>query len=148
MQPSPLNGSSSGPPSSSTLPPLPQNILDQIKAGKFVKFNDLLPAISPLNNDNYYIHINSVSGGKPPVSLAPNRRNRPRIIYFHTWLTAWNSYLQAMIFYHPTTATELIHYQSVFTRFGPQYSFSACFAYDRLFPHSMSNNPSFIMGSS
>ena len=142
MQPSPLNISSSGLPSSSTLPPLPQNILDQIKAGKFVKFDDLLPAISPLNNDNYSIQINSASGGEPSVSLVPNRRNRPRIIDFHTWLTAWNSYLQAMIFYHPTRVTELIHYQSVFTRFASQYSFSACFAYDRLFRHSMANNPS------
>ena len=102
--------------SSSSLPPLPQNILEQIQAGKFVKFDDLLPAVSSLNNiDEYSIQINSASGGDPSVSLVPNRQNHHRVIDFHTWLTAWNVYLQAMAFYHPTRVSELIHYQSLFT---------------------------------
>ena len=140
MQPSPTTVLS--PTSTSrSLPPLPRNILDQIQAGKFVKSDDLLPAVSPLNTDEYSIKINSASGGDPSISLVPNRQNRPRVVDFHTWLTAWNSYLQAMAFYHPTQVTDLIHYQSVFTRFASQYTFSACFAYDRLFRHAMANNP-------
>ena len=137
MQPSPttvLSPTST----SSSLPPLPRNILDQIQAGKFVKLDDLLPAVSPLNTDEYSIKINSASGGDPSISLV---QNRPRVVDFHTWLTAWNFYLQAMAFYHPTQVTDLIHYQSVFTRFASQYTFSVCFAYHRLFRHAMANNP-------
>ena len=97
MQPSPTTVLS--PTSTSrSLPPLPRNILDQIQAGKFVKLDDLLPAVSPLNTDEYSIKINSASGGDPSISLVPNRQNRPRVVDFHTWLTAWNSYLQAMAF--------------------------------------------------
>ena len=84
---------------------LPAHYHRYLKAS-WIKFGNLSPAISPLNNDDYSIQINSVSGGEPSVSLVPNHRNRPRIIDFHTWLTAWNSYFQAMVFYHPTRVTE------------------------------------------
>ena len=93
------------------------------------------------NIDEYSIQINSAYGGDPSVSLVPNLQNCPRVIDFHTWLTAWNVYLQAMAFYNPTRVTELIHCQSLFTGFASQHTFSACLAYDRLFRYSMANNP-------
>ena len=105
--------------SESSLQLLPQNILDQVEACKYVKFDDLLPAVSSLNNiDEYWIQINSASSRDPLVSLV---QSRTRVIDFHTWLTAWNFYLQAMELYHPTRVTEHIHYQSLFTGFATQY---------------------------
>ena len=124
-----------------SLPPLPQNILDQIKAGKFVKFDDLLPTISLLSPDDYALTVTSARDDEPTVSLVPHRQSRPRVIDFYTWCTAWNSYLQAMAYFHPTRLSELIAYQSMITRYACQYSFSAWFTYDRLFRHTMANNP-------
>ena len=103
-----------------SLPPLPQNVLEQIQSGKFVNFDLLLPATSPLSVEDYTIKVNS-AGSEPSVSLVPRAQSRPRVIDFYSWLTAWNYYLQAMSFYHPTRVPELIMYQSIIVRFACQY---------------------------
>ena len=112
----------------------------QISSGKFVNFDSLLPNTSPLTMDEYTIKVNS--GADPSLSLVPKAQNRPRVIDFYTWLTAWNNFLQAMSFYHPMRVPELIRYQSLITNFACQYQFSSWSTYDQLFRYHMANDPS------
>ena len=98
--------------------------MEQIQSGKFVNFDLLLPATSPLSVGDYTIKVNS-AGSEPSVSLVPREQSRPRIIDFYSWLTAWNYYLQAMSFCHPTRVPELITYQSIIVRFACQYTFTS-----------------------
>ena len=122
------------------LPPLPQSILEQIRSGKFVNFDLLLPAVAPLASDEYTIKVNS--GSEPSVLLVPRAQSRPRVFDFFTWLTAWNNFFQAQAFYFPHRLMELIHYQSLITKFACQYAFTAWYLYDKLFRYTMANNPS------
>ena len=129
---------------SATLPALPKSVLDLIRDCKFINFDDLLPAVAPLNMDEYSIKIgpSTLSGDSPSVSLIPNRRARSRVTDFYTWSTAWNNFLQALSVFRPQLLPSLIHYQSLITKFACQYSFSAWFTYDRLFRYTMANNAS------
>ena len=117
-------------------------VLEQIQSGKCVNFDLLLPATSPLPVEDYTIKVNS-AGSEPSVSLVPRAQSRPRIIDFYSWLTmtAWNYYLQAMSFYHPTRVPELIMYQSIIVRFACQYTFASWYTYDKLFRYQMANHP-------
>ena len=128
-------------PGAATLPPLPQSLLLNIRRGEFINFDQLLPSVSPLAIDEYSIevHSNSVNASGPSVSLVPKRQHQPKAKDFHSWLTAWNIYLQAMIVYHPHLVSQLIHYQATITRFVTQYSFTAVLTYDRLFRYSIAN---------
>ena len=127
-------------PTPSSLLPLPQNVLEQIQSGKFFNFDLLLPATSPLSVEDYTIKVN-IAGSEPSVSLVPRAQSRPRVIEFYSWLTAWNYYLQATSFYHPTRVPELIMYQSINVRFSCQYTIASWYAYDKLFRYHMANHP-------
>ena len=110
------------------LPPLSRKILEGISRGEFCNFDLLLPCTSPLALDEYSIQVNS--GAEASLSLVPRHQTRLKVVDFHTWLTAWNLYLQAMAFYHPHLIMPLIHYQSTITKFASQYDFSAWVTYD------------------
>ena len=51
--------------------------MEQIQANKFIKFESLLPANSPLTLDEYVIKVSS--GLEPAVCLVPKTQNRPRV---------------------------------------------------------------------
>ena len=129
-----------------TLPPIPANILEQIKSSKFINFDNLLPSVSPLRSEEYALQINSAVAGEPTVSLVPHHQSRAKIIDLPTWLTAWTSFLQASILYHPHRMSQLIAYQATITRFASQYIFSAWHTYDRLFRYTMANDLSLSWG--
>ena len=88
--------------------------------------------------DVYSIQVNS--GVEASLSLVPRHQTRPKVVDFHTWLTVWNLYLQAMTFYHPHLIVPLIRYQSTITKFASQYDFSPWVTYDKLFRYQIANN--------
>ena len=130
---------------SPVLPPISSAVLEQIQARKFIKFDSLLPATSPLTLDEYVIKVSS--GLEPAVSLVPKAQNRPRVYDFHTWMSAWNNFLQAMSYYHPQCISDLLWYQSTITSFASQYSFSAWYTYEQLFRYHMANDHTLSWGT-
>ena len=123
----------------SRLPPLPQAVIQQIQARKFVKFDSLLPAVSPLSSDEYTIQVSS-DCNNPTVSLIPKIQTRPSIVDFLTWMSAWNNFIQVLTHSHPHLFHDLMRYQSLITRFACQYSFSAWYTYDQLFRYHIAND--------
>ena len=141
--PIPLPFISPNPPphSAATLPPLPQNIIQQIQSGKFVRFESLLLSAPPLSADEYTIQVAASNSSEPTVSLVPRHHNRPAINDFITWMSAWNNFVQALLVSSPELSSDLWQYQSLITRFASQYVFSAWYTYDQLFRYQMANNP-------
>ena len=102
--------------------------------------------MSPLRSEEYTLQINSAVAGEPTVSLVPHHQSRAKISDLPTWLTAWTSFLQASILYHPHRMSQFIAYQATITRFVSQYIFSAWHTYDRLFRYTMANDLSLSWG--
>jgi len=55
-----------------SMPPLPQAVIDKIQNGEFVNFDLLLPNRAPVLNDEYTFKV--MGGSSPSVSLQPNIR--------------------------------------------------------------------------
>ena len=111
-------------------PPLPRHIQDRIHRGKYVSFNKLL-----------------LPKGTIPISHAPResrkskRKNRREVEDSATWLEAWNRYLCARIAFSPSTALELVKYQTLMVMFFTHHQAEQCINYDDLFRQAAARDP-------
>ena len=85
--------------------------------------------------------------GTIPISHAPResrkskRKNRREVEDSATWLEAWNRYLCARIAFSPSTALELVKYQTLMVMFFTHHQAEQCINYDDLFRQAAARDP-------
>ena len=94
LYPPPNTASATTTTGSYLLPRYPPSVLEQILV---CLFESLLPASSLSTLDEYVFKVSS--GLEPTVSLVQKVQNRTCVYDFHTWMSAWNIFLQAMIYF-------------------------------------------------
>ena len=82
-------------------PPISAAQLRKIRRREYIDFDNLLSsalyAPAAYNGPSYELNLTSAS----TLSVKATNTAKPRVVDFHTWLEAWNNFIQASIFYHP-----------------------------------------------
>ena len=119
-------------------PSIPSTTIALIKAGKFVNFDLLLPAPTSLPNAAFSVQVDPLAStdGGPSLTVLP-KVNKRTIRNFPSWLSAWNVFIQAFLFFFPGFAGGLLAYQSQITIFASRFEFLSWSTYDRLFRQNM-----------
>ena len=76
------------------------------------------------------------------LSVKATNTAKPRVVDFHTWLEAWNNFIQASIFYHPELTSQLLTYQANICQFAGKYNIADVLNYDVLVRRDLANNHS------
>ena len=119
------------------IPALQQAVIDHIRNGEYVKFDNLLPS-SAMVSDEFIFKV--TGGTSPGVSLVPRQQGRPRVSTFSSWMLAWNNFIRCFCHFYPHCASELLRYQSTICDFASQFTFLAWSTYDRMFRYQMAYN--------
>ena len=127
------------------LPPIPQKILQRIAKREYIDFADLLyPHPSLATQNQYKLELNP----EDPSALAivPSHQRKWRVDGLHSWLEAWNVYLQTVLHYFPLLAPDLLVYQDQICKFSRKFRVSAWIMYDTAFRYMAASNPSLPWG--
>ena len=131
------------------LPPIPQKILQRIAKREYIDFADLLsdnlyPHPSLATQNQYKLELNP----EDPSALAivPSHQRKRRVDGLHSWLEAWNVYLQTVLYYFPLLAPDLLAYQDQICKFSRKFRASAWIMYDTAFRYMAASNPSLPWG--
>ena len=131
------------------LPPIPQKILQHIAKREYIDFADLLsdnlyPHPSLATQNQYKLELNP----EDPSALAivPSHQCKRRVDGLHSWLEAWNVYLQTVLHYFPLLAPDLLAYQDQICKFSRKFRASAWIMYDTAFRCMAASNPSMPWG--
>ena len=127
-----------GTPSFQSMPALPKAVIDKIRAGEFVNFDNLLPNHSPVSNEEFAFKV--VGGSSPSVSLVPKHQTKPKISNFNSWMVAWTNFVRAYTIFWPHRIQEMILYQATIADYANQFSFHAWSGYDRMFRYRMAHD--------
>ena len=100
-----------------------------------VEFEDLLPDLpsSSKTRGEHYIDIDTDSAA---LKLTPKEK-KPKILNLNGWMTAWNVYMQALLYYKPQLFHQLFSYQKNFCELAAKYRFDPCYSYDKDFRLSL-----------
>ena len=131
------------------LPPIPQKITQRIAKREYIDFADLLsdnlyPHPSLATQNQYKLEVNP----QDPSALAivPSHQRKRRVDGLHSWLEAWNVYLQTVLHYFPLLAPDLLAYQDQICKFSRKFRASAWIMYDTAFRYMAASNPSLPWG--
>ena len=119
--------SSTSAPSVSCAPPVPSRLRRKIHRGEFVEFVKLL---TPTHTPPLFQSI---------MKQKHKHKEAKRVMTdLATWLEAWNRFLCCHLSYFPTTALEMVKYQTLLVMlFPPQH----CLEYNRLFRQTPAQDP-------
>ena len=120
------------------MPLLPQAVINNIRNGEFVNFDNLLPNRAPINMDEYSFKVGG--GSTPTVELVPRRQAKTKVTDFNSWMVAWNNFLRCFSNFFPHRIQELVHYQAIICDFANQFTFNAWSNYDRMFRYQAAYN--------
>jgi hypothetical protein len=91
-------------------PPIPAKLVDQIKAGEYVEFADLLPDSL---RDNEVPQELMLADQKV---LIPKRTRKKEIKDFPSWLECWTAFVRVLLTFYPGRALEMIQYLDIILR--------------------------------
>jgi len=136
-------------PPAHNLPPIPQKILQRIAKREYIDFADLLsdnlyPHPSLATQNQYKLEVNP----QDPSALAivPSHHLKRRVEGIHSWLEAWNIYLQTVLHRFPLLTPDLLAYQDQICKFSRKFKASAWIMYDTAFRYMAASNPSLPWG--
>ena len=124
----------------SSMPAVPKAVMEKIRKGDYVNFDDLLPNFTPVTEDEFSFRL--VPGSGSSVSLVPRNQAKPKVSNFASWMVAFSNFLRIYTAYFPHRVTELVRYQSYIVDFANQFSFTAWLNYDRNFRYRLAQVPS------
>ena len=94
--------------SSKAMPPLPQSVINNIRNGEFVNFDNLLPNRAPATSDEYTFKV--MGGSTQSVELVPKHQRKTKVTDFNSWMVAWNNFLRCFSYFFPHRLLELVRY--------------------------------------
>ena len=105
-----------------------------VNLGKYVNFNTLLP-----NTENT-VPV-QVAQPAPQSRRRQHRTPGRKVIDFHTWMEAWNTFLLITSHTSPSRCLELIKYQALISHLFQAYPVQVCLRYDQLFRRAAARDP-------
>ena len=121
-------------------PSINETHLKKIEDGKFIDFIDLLPdnqaSDAEMTSDRPAMDIDRSTG---IVRYKENKNRKLKVNTFQRWSTAWCTFFQAHLHYHPQDYYNLSAYHALFVQHINQYKYEACFKYDRDFRITIAN---------
>ena len=126
------------------LPAVPSAVLERIRRGEFINFDNLLPNNVPSEfSPTFVMSLNSSQSTiNPSVILrSSNQNNKNKVVDLHTWVLAWSLFFQAAIIFNEHLTAQLAKYQLFITQLAVNYNFNAWYAYDQAFRLFLANNP-------
>ena len=123
-------------------PPIKRELLKDIRNGKCVDFNRLLPptATSHSVDEPEGLELRYDRRKKYPVLTSPSPS--AKITDFPEWMEAWNVFMQARLHFYPDEAPQLFAYQKTISRLARSYEFFAVMNYDKNLRSLIANNES------
>jgi hypothetical protein len=123
-------------------PPIKRELLKDIRNGKCVDFNRLLPptATSHSVDEPEGLELRYDRRKKYPVLTSPSPS--AKITDFPEWMEAWNVFMQARLHFYPDEAPQLFAYQKTISRLARSYEFFAFMNYDKNLRSLIANNES------
>ena len=106
---------------SSTIPPVPSNLVEKIEAGKFIEIGDLVPS---------HLGFEETAGSKPKQRSITN---------ISKWLQAFTIYVSVISKKH---VPDLMGYQILMLEASNEYQNNRWLAYDRRFRQLAASQPS------
>ena len=121
------------------LPPLPRNIISDIRSGKFVNFDKLLPFST---NPDVKDGLSLLPGRNGGFILQPKNDNRAKVVDFYSWSLAWSVFVLYFTYFHPHRYLELLGYHNRASELASQYAWAEFQTYDRQFRLRMAQSVS------
>ena len=78
--------------------------------------------------------------------MVSSHHHKRRVDGLHSWLEAWNIYLQTVLHHFPLLAPDLLAYQDQICKFNRKFKASVWIMYDSAFCYMAASNPSLPWG--
>ena len=122
-------------------PPLPPTQLKRIKSCEYIDFDDLLSsslyAPASARKTTYEFDVSS----KSQISLRATRLGKPQVIDFGSWLEAWNNFLCASLYYHPSLCDQMLKYQVLMSEYAFKYRILQVLSFDVAVRRAIATDP-------
>ena len=130
-------------PDGTQLPPIPPSIINQIRHGKFVHFDKLLPFSSVTNPEDPDSQRFEAKFEKGALHFEKRNKQAARVVDLNSWCLAWSVFVLIYTVFHGRHY-ELMGYFNRAVEFGMKYGFRPFYKYDTRFRIRMEinhNNP-------
>ena len=127
------------------LPAVPADVINRIRRGEFVNFDNLLPSNIGKSSSSKITITNDgerlcVANNSTDSSSSNSRNFKSKVRDFFSWSLAWTLFFQIMIQFRSHLAGQLLQYQLYITNLANQYTFWAWYKYDQAFRRIVANN--------
>ena len=103
-----------------------------------------LTHLSLATQNQYKLEVNPQDPSA--LTIVPSHQRKRWVDGLHSWLEAWNVYLQTVLHYFPLLAPDLLAYQDQICKFSRKFRASAWIMYDTTFRYMTASNPSLPWG--
>ena len=78
---------------------------------------------------------------KSKISLRATRLGEPQVTDFGSWLEAWNNFLRASLYYHPSLCDQMLKYQISMSEYAFKYRILQVLSFDVAVRRAIATNP-------